>query len=87
MTFIASHDIEITEIAGELYSNYHFRETIENEEVLFDYKVHEGPSMTRNAVKLLGVLDYPEKVTIKANQLAQNFTKERERQKLGKRLM
>lgn len=86
MTLIASHDIELTEIAGELYSNYHFRETIENEEVLFDYKVHEGPSMTRNAVKLLGVLDYPERVTIKANQLAQNFMKERKWQKIGKHL-
>lgn len=78
MTIIASHDIELTEIAGELYSNYHFRESIKNNEVLFDYKIHDGPSMTRNAIKLLEVLDYPESVTIKANQLAQHFTEVRE---------
>lgn len=78
MTIIASHDIELTEIAGELYSNYHFRESIKNNEVFFDYKIHDGPSMTRNAIKLLEVLDYPESVTIKANQLAQHFTEVRE---------
>lgn len=78
MTFIASHDIELTEIAGKLYSNYHFRECIENDKVLFDYKVHDGPSMTRNAIKLMEVLDYPESITTQANQMAQNFTKVRE---------
>jgi len=78
MTIIASHDIELTEIVGELYSNYHFRETIENGKVLFDYKIHDGPSMTRNAIKLLDVLSYPERVIIQANQLAQHFTEKRE---------
>lgn len=83
MTIIASHDIELTEIADELYSNYHFRETIENGKVLFDYKVHDGPSMTKNAIKLLDVLAYPESVTIQANQLAQHFTEKREWKKIG----
>lgn len=78
MTFIASHDIELTEIAENLYSNYHFRERIENDKVLFDYKVHDGPSITRNAIRLLEVLDYPESITTKANQTAQNFTEVRE---------
>jgi len=83
MTIIASHDIELTEIAGELYSNYHFRESIENGKVLFDYKVHDGPSITRNAIKLLEVLAYPERVTTQANQLAQHFTEVREWKKIS----
>lgn len=87
MTIIASHDIELTEIAGELYSNYHFRETIENGKVLFDYKVHDGPSMTRNAIKLLEVLAYPKSVTTQANQLAQHFTEMREWKKISKSLI
>ena len=78
MSIVASHDIELTEMAAELYSNYHFRETIENGEVLFDYKIHEGPSITRNAIKLLEVLDYPESITTDANQFASHFTEERE---------
>lgn len=74
MTIIASHDIELTEIAGEVYTSYHFRETIKNNKVLFDYKIHSGPSSTRNAIKLLGVLDYPKNITMQANDLAQHFT-------------
>ncbi|MDE0582542.1 hypothetical protein ON064_05735 [Planococcus sp. A6] len=78
MNIIASHDIELTEIAGNVYTNYHFRESIENGEVLFDYKIHKGPSETRNAIKLLELLDYPESVTDQANQLAEYFTDIRE---------
>ncbi|WP_339252464.1 hypothetical protein NSQ43_01520 [Sporosarcina sp. FSL W8-0480] len=82
MTIIASHDIELTEMAGKVYTNYHFRESIENGKVIFDYKIHPGPSETRNAIKLLEVLDYPESVTRTANQLARHFTDVREWQSM-----
>ena len=78
MNVIASHDIELTEMARHAYTNYHFRESIENGEVLFDYKIHSGPSKTRNAIKLLELLDYPESVTKKASGLARHFTEWRE---------
>lgn len=83
MNIIASHDIELTEIAEGVYTNYHFRESIKDGEVLFDYKIHEGPSVTRNAIKLLEILDYPESVTNQANQLAQHFTDIREWKELN----
>ncbi|RNF38089.1 MutS-related protein [Planococcus salinus] len=83
MNIIASHDIELTEIAEGVYTNYHFRESIKDGEVLFDYKIHEGPSVTRNAIKLLEILDYPESVTNQANQLAQQFTDIREWKELN----
>ena len=78
MNIIASHDIELTEMARHTYVNYHFRESIENGEVLFDYKVHMGPSKTRNAIKLLEILGYPENITQQANGLATYFTERRE---------
>ncbi|MFF2753794.1 hypothetical protein ACFVR1_08580 [Psychrobacillus sp. NPDC058041] len=77
MSIIASHDIELTEIASHVYTNYHFRESIENGEVRFDYTIHPGPSNTRNAIKLLEVLAYPQSITEKANKLAKDFTKSR----------
>lgn len=83
MNIIASHDIELTEIAEDVYTNYHFRESIEDGEVLFDYKIHEGPSVTRNAIKLLEILDYPESVTDQANHLAEHFTNTREWKELS----
>ncbi|WP_144510714.1 MutS-related protein [Bacillus sp. FJAT-22090] len=78
MSVIASHDIELTEIASHVYTNYHFREAIENGEVRFDYTIHRGPSNTRNAIKLLEVLGYPQSITEKANELAENFVEYRE---------
>lgn len=83
MNIIASHDIELTEIARHTYANYHFRESIENGEVLFDYKVHRGPSETRNAIKLLEILSYPENITEQANGLATYFTEQREWQEIN----
>lgn len=78
MNIIASHDIELTEMAKDVYTNYHFRESIENGEVRFDYKIHGGPSTTRNAIKLLEMLNYPANITRKANDLAQQFHEARE---------
>ena len=77
MNVLASHDMELTEIAENMYANYHFRETIENGEVRFDYKIHTGPSKSRNAIKLLEMLRYPKSITKRSNSLAQNFTKKR----------
>lgn len=77
MNVIASHDIELTEIAESMYANYHFREIIENGEVRFDYKIHSGSSKSRNAIKLLEMLRYPKSITNRSNSLAQNFTKKR----------
>ena len=83
MNIIASHDIELTEMARHTYTNYHFRESIENGEVLFDYKIHSGPSKTRNAIKLLEILGYPESITTKANGLAKHFTESRKWGEIG----
>lgn len=74
INLLATHDIELTEIAESIYDNYHFREKVEGGEVQFDYKVHEGPSMSRNAIKLLEILGYPDEITNRSVVLAQNFT-------------
>ena len=77
MNILASHDIELTEIADGIYDNYHFRESVEDGEVRFDYKIHDGPSVTRNAIKLLELLKYPEEIIVRSNSLAQSFTAHR----------
>lgn len=77
INILASHDIELTEIVEKTYDNYHFRETVENDEVRFDYKIHSGPSKSRNAIKLLEILTYPQSITDKANSLAQQFAEQR----------
>lgn len=74
----ASHDIELTEMMKHTYENYHFTETFKDGDIHFDYKIRSGPSTSRNAIKLLDVLDYPEHITEQANQLAEDFMNERE---------
>lgn len=80
---VASHDIELTEMARHKYTNHHFRESIENGEIQFDYTVHSGPSTTRNAIRLLEILGYPASLTDTANGLAQQFTRLREWKEIG----
>lgn len=77
MNILATHDIELTEIAEAFYTNKHFREIVKDGIVSFDYKVHDGPSTTRNAIKLLDVLDFPKDIVISAEGLAKSFNEGR----------
>jgi len=67
----ASHDIELTRILAKQYDNYHFRETVTDDGVMFDYKIKPGPSTTRNAIKLLEFMGFPEEVVTEANKKAE----------------
>ncbi|MCL1786756.1 MAG: hypothetical protein FWG38_02110 [Defluviitaleaceae bacterium] len=64
----ASHDIELTRILAGQYHNYNFCETVTDREVLFDYKLKEGPSTTRTAIKLLDVMGFDEEIIESANR-------------------
>lgn len=58
MAIIASHDIELTELLKNSYQNYHFREQMTDQGISFDYILKDGPSRTRNAIKLLQFMDF-----------------------------
>ncbi|MBP5158822.1 MAG: hypothetical protein ILP10_00820, partial [Lachnospiraceae bacterium] len=75
MCFAATHDIELTYILEEHFSNYHFEEKVENNNVTFDYELHEGRAVTRNAIKLLKMLGYSDKIIDSAYAAADNFLK------------
>ncbi len=66
MAIIASHDIELTELLKNSYENYHFREQITDHGISFDYTLKEGPSRTRNAIKLLEFMDFNPKIVQEA---------------------
>ncbi len=63
LCFAATHDGELTEMVGNLYTNYHFSESIEGGDVNFDYILREGRAETRNAIKLLESFGYPADIT------------------------
>ncbi len=73
LCFAATHDIELSYMLEDKFTNYHFREKIENDEVLFDYKLYDGRSTTRNAIKLLSTLGYDKGITDAAKSLCDKF--------------
>lgn len=72
----ATHDVELTHILEKYFTNYHFREQIISNEIIFDYKIYEGRSNTQNAIKLLGILGYDKSIVESANERAISFLKE-----------
>ena len=63
ITFVATHDRELTDILKSNYDFYYFSENVNNEGLSFDYKIKEGISKTRNAIKVLDYLGYPKEIT------------------------
>lgn len=75
LCFAATHDVELTELLGADYDNYHFEEQIEDGDVRFQYRLLEGKATTRNAIKLLGVMGYEESIISNAEERAERFLK------------
>lgn len=75
MCFAATHDIELTGMLQSLYDNYHFEEQVEGDDVIFDYRLRQGKAMTRNAIKLLGMIGYQEDLIEQAEESVQRFLK------------
>ncbi len=73
LVFAATHDIELTQILARDYSNYHFQEQIENNQIIFDYKLYEGKAVSKNAIKLLNMLGYPKDIIASAEAAAEEF--------------
>lgn len=64
LVLVSTHDIELTELLKENgFENYFFQESIINEKHVFTYKLKKGVLKERNALRLLEIYGYPEKVT------------------------
>lgn len=73
LCFAATHDVELTYMLDDIFENYHFEETITDNDIKFDYKIHIGRAQTRNAIKLLEFMGYDKKLVENANYRAKNF--------------
>lgn len=69
----ATHDIELTRILEGRYDNRHFSETVGAQGIAFDYKLKDGPTRTRNAIRLLKQLGYDGGIIKEANARAERF--------------
>ena len=73
LVFAATHDLELTSLLQDIYDNYHFSEQVREDVVVFDYCLKPGRATSRNALKLLQMMDYPDSITSKANVLVEEF--------------
>lgn len=71
--FAATHDIELTELLRAQYENYHFEEQVEDDDVIFDYRLRQGKAMTRNAIKLLHMIGYDDTIVQRAQKRVESF--------------
>jgi hypothetical protein len=59
--FIATHDLELAKLAGELPQvvNLHFRDRVEDGRMVFDYILRPGPCPTTNALRIMQLEGLP----------------------------
>jgi DNA mismatch repair ATPase MutS len=69
----ATHDIELTRMLVDCYRNLHFGEIVNEAGVQFDYILKEGPTQTRNAIRLLSQMGYQPEVIAQAHENARRF--------------
>ncbi len=68
--FAATHDIELTTLLENEYDNYHFEEEVRDGDVFFPYKLMQGRSQTRNAIRLLEIIGFSEDIIKAADEMA-----------------
>ena len=73
---VATHDLQLTKILDQEYENYHFRDQVCAEGLDFDYKLHPGPSTTKNAIALLDFVGYPKSIVNRAANRVQTHVVE-----------
>jgi DNA mismatch repair ATPase MutS len=62
---IATHDLELAKLADQVpqVTNYHFRDHVVAERMVFDYTLRSGPCPTTNALKIMRLEGLPIPVT------------------------
>ena len=68
---IATHDLEVAAAVVPPYAAWHFRETLANGELTFDYRRREGPSPTRTGILVLEAAGAPAAVIADAHARAE----------------
>lgn len=70
---LATHDVELSRILGSRYENYHFREVVTDDDILFDYTLREGVTTGSNAIKLLAYCQYDPEIVSQAEAYAEEY--------------
>ncbi|MCF1422243.1 MutS-related protein [Mangrovimonas futianensis] len=72
---VSTHDIELTDMLSDEYELFHFSETVNDNNIGFDYKLKEGKLKKRNAIRILEINGYPKEVVKGAMEIAKELDK------------
>lgn len=73
LVLITTHDIMIAEYMKKQYNYYYFKNEIKNDEIHFDYKMHQGIADCKNAILLLKHIGFPNSIVEKANLISESL--------------
>ncbi len=77
IAIVATHDRELTDMLKDEYEFYYFSEDIDdNTGLSFDYKLKKGVSKTRNAIRLLEYIGYPNEIIQKSYKKSEKLEKD-----------
>ena len=83
LSFAATHDIELTYMLEEYYTNYHFEEEVKEDDVKFNYLLKKGRVTTRNAIRLLKMTGYDDSIVEASKNAVVRFEQEGSWKKVG----
>lgn len=66
LTLVSTHDLELLDLLGDGWAFHHFSEIIDDDALRFDYTMRPGPASTRNALRILRLMNYPDTVVSRA---------------------
>ena len=75
IVFVSTHDVELADMLMDTYELYHFSEQVDNKTVDFDFKLKSGKLKNRNAIRILEINDYPEKIITEAIEISKELDK------------
>lgn len=67
---VSTHDLELSHMLEHDYDLYHFSETMQDQEFHFDHKLKPGRLRSRNAIRILELMDYPKQIIDEAQHLS-----------------
>jgi hypothetical protein len=62
----STHDAELVELLAGAYAPFHFGDSLDENGLVFDYRLREGPAHTRNAIAVLRLHGAPDRMTRRA---------------------
>jgi len=76
IVFVTTHDFKLVQLLEDEFDFYYFCESVSDDEIEFDYKLHKGINSSGNAIKILKMNQYPESVVKEAFEVAEKLIHE-----------